>query len=112
MNDDLPFQPANNTDDPRVAICFRDRAVSFLFAELLNSRGLETEIFELIEDSPAELRLITESSYYNDIPQSQLNKTLIVGPDSDMAQLKANTLLSQPLTESKITAAFEKFFSA
>lgn len=93
-----------------VSICFADPTITYLFSELLQARGVQTQIVE----DPASLsdvaRVITEPQFFSRVPASARSYCLVVGNKDSLKGLEA-LQLSRPLTEEKIETALASFLS-
>ncbi|RMG42172.1 MAG: hypothetical protein D6719_07035 [Candidatus Dadabacteria bacterium] len=109
-NNNKWLEAANQTDCSAVGICFKDKAVSELFAALVACRGYETVIIESPDELPADARLITEQHYLSSLTEDLLPRALIVGKKPAIENIAALKLY-QPLTEEKIEKALHQLFS-
>ena len=97
-------RPANSADFEAIAICFEEETINLLFSELLNVRGVKTEILESIDDFSGKMKLITEPQFLDSIPHKHHHRCLVVGNKDRLVGLESITL-SRPLTEEKIEQA-------
>ncbi len=92
----------------QIAICFQDDTINYLFAGLLESRGIHTTIVETVENLDATTKLITEPLFLGHLSNDKLQHCLVVGNKESLKGLSAITL-SRPLTEEKIELAISEF---
>ena len=104
---DNKFQPPTDSQS-QIAICFQDDTINYLFAGLLESRGIHTTIVETVENLSATTKLITEPLYLGHLSNDSLQHCLVVGNKESLKGLSAITL-SRPLTEEKIELAISEF---
>lgn len=107
----IPSAGVANDDNASVAICFADREISELFQGLLSGHGVKASIVRSIFEVHPETKIITEAQFYADLSPLQARHSLIVGSPGAVDGLSAICLL-QPLTESKIERAIDRFLSA
>lgn len=87
-----------------IGILFFNHAISLLFSELLNSRGIEAvQISDPIDCSNYH-KVITEDSYIKYLSEDLLSKSIIVGSCEFIDSNKVHQL-TRPLTEEKIESA-------
>lgn len=97
---------ANSVDLPSVLVCFQDRAISELFADLLVSRGVKPVLAESLHAAPPLTRIVTEPSFFPQLTREQIQHCLIVGPKKTLKNLEARCL-EQPLTEDGVELALD-----
>jgi hypothetical protein len=100
--------PTGSTN--QIAICFQDDTINYLFAGLLESRGVHTTIVETVENLSPSTRLITEPLYLGHLSSDSLQHCLVVGNKESLKGLSTVTL-SRPLTEEKIENAISEFLN-
>ena len=100
--------PANNKDFPPVNICFQERAITYLFAAILEQRGVPTLILRDIDAYDGVSKLITEPQYMDKTAGDMPETTLIVGDLDDVKNLESYTIC-RPLTEEKIENTLKAF---
>lgn len=103
----LPGTAANTSDFWPVTICFEDRSITQLFAELLEVRGIRTQVVESPGDLPTDSKIITEPQFLSLLTPEQKQHCLIVG-NPDAARDTEILLLARPLTEEKIESAIAR----
>jgi hypothetical protein len=106
--------PFHNVDDyATVCVCFHEHLISYLFADLLEARGVPTKIVRHLDDPCNVPRIITEPSYYDLLPLEQQGRCLIVGTTESLAQYdgRGAHTLSRPLSEDKINSALKTLFA-
>ena len=98
-----------SSDYQKVAILFSDKTVTFLFSQLLQTRGVETNTIERIEQLTESEKIITELQYYKHLSQEAKQRCLVIS--SQIPQNRDGIFLTQPLTEAKVENALDKFLS-
>ena len=93
-----------------VTVLFCEPAITFLFSELLRSRGIETAIAEDVTEIQPTAKVITEPRYYSGLPESVRSQCLVVGNKDALKSVDALSL-SRPLTEEKIETALSRFLA-
>ncbi len=94
---------------PSASILFADDDINDLFAELLQSHGVETHIVAEVGQIPSSDKIVTEPQFLHRFDPSMLNRCLVVGNRRN-DESTAAVWLSRPLTEKKIEAAFQSLF--
>lgn len=90
-----------------IAVLFSDRAITYLFSELLEAQGYETQIITDIKALSQHKKLVTEYQYYQQLPKDHDVKCLIV---SNQPKDEVDAVyLSRPLTEEKVEKALRTF---
>ena len=109
---ELHKQAANSTDYPCVHVCFEDPGITYLFAHLLESRGIDVVIVENLSALNNGMKVVTEPRILRktEIMLSE-EDLLIVGNDGSLHGLNG-VLLVQPLTEEKVESALDTFLTA
>ena len=79
-----------------------------LFSELLEVRGVHTQIIASPMTIPLNARIITEVQYFSNLPSECRSQCLVVGNKDSLKGIDALTL-SRPLTEEKIESALAAF---
>ncbi|MEZ4753368.1 MAG: hypothetical protein R3A13_03545 [Bdellovibrionota bacterium] len=102
------MSPANNKDYSPINICFQERAITYLFAAILEQRGVPTLILKDIELYDGRSKIITEPQYLDKTSQDSPETTLIVGDIEDVRELTSYTIC-RPLTEDKIENTLKAF---
>lgn len=97
---------ANSLDMPSVYICFQERSISELFADLLVSRGVRPVLGRSLDGAPAHTRIVTEPCFFPQLSPEQASQCLIVGPRKTLRSIEARCL-EQPLTEDGVEEALE-----
>lgn len=92
-----------------VAVLFADPMITYLFASLLQARGVQTQVVHDADEVDESIKVITEPQYYSQLPPAAQRHCLLVcskePTESDVI------CLSQPLTEDKVEAALARFLS-
>jgi|GEM_PF-1616180 len=103
-------QIANASDFPPVCVYFEDETITQLFSDLLEARGIHTQILTDLEQMPngSETKIITEPQFFQFLDKSSHGKCLIVGNKEALRGIAALSL-SRPLTEEKIENALAQF---
>jgi len=91
-----------------VAICFADSTINQLFSQLLEVRGISTEILENIKQVSGNTKIITEPQFFESLDEKYHQQCLLVG-NKGILQAFSTLSLSRPLTEGKIEAALTLF---
>lgn len=104
-------QVANNPDYAPVCIFFEDEDINQIFSELLEARGIHTQILDNLKNLPGQTKIITEPQYFPQLDSSCRDKCLIVG-NKDALQGISALSLSRPLTEEKIEQALSQLLRA
>ncbi|MCB0317618.1 MAG: hypothetical protein KDD56_02595 [Bdellovibrionales bacterium] len=102
------MSPANSKDFSPVNICFQEAAITYLFAAILEQRGVPTLILRDIKSYDGTSKLITEPQYLSNTNSSTPETTLIVGEFDDVKDLSSYTIC-RPLTEEKIEYTLRAF---
>lgn len=97
---------ANSADFPSVSICFQDREIGALFAELLTSRGITPIVAATPSAAARDTKIVTEPCFFSDLTSEQAKHCLIVGPKKALKSIKARCL-EQPLTEDGVESALD-----
>ena len=97
---------ANSVDIPCVLVCFQDREIGELFADLLVSRGVKPVLTESVKDAPQQTRIVTEPCFFPQLSPEQARHCLIVGPKRTIKSIDARCL-EQPLTEDGVEEALD-----
>ena len=103
---------ANLDDFAAVCVCFHEHLISYLFADLLEARGVPTKILRHLEETTLIQKVITEPQYVSGLSETQRQQCLIVGTVESLtpfAELGTH-LLSRPLSEEKIDLALNQLF--
>lgn len=103
---------ANLDDFAAVGVCFHEQLISYLFADLLEARGVPTKILRHLTESPMVSKIITEPHFVEALSEAQRRECLVVGTAESLtpfAELGTN-VLSRPLSEEKIDAALMRLF--
>lgn len=95
---------------PPVAVLFRERIVTMLFADLVAVHGSAVQVIKDISELRPGRKLITEVQYYEQLDEPQRASCLVVGSSEQLRRVTAPSL-SQPLTEEKVERALENFLS-
>lgn len=108
-----PFEReiANSADFQAVAIYFAEPTINLLFAELLQSRGVNVRIVESSDELPKATKIITEPQYFPLIAKEKHHQCLVVGNKSALKDIEALSL-SRPLTEEKVEDALSQLLKA
>lgn len=104
-------RPARSPSTLPVAVCFLDREINQIFAELLNARGVETFITEDLATLSGEVRIITEPGAMHRLDPKHHQRCLVVTNCSSDTQSLGSLSLSRPLTEQKIERALAELLS-
>lgn len=93
-----------------VSVCFNELEISFLFAEVLSARGMETYVYTDTRAIPVGTKMVTEPYCFARMSEAQKeNDCLIVGGQNlEIIPCNAHTL-ERPLTEEKVELALEQF---
>ena len=103
------FRIANSSDYYSVAVLFADPMITYLFASLLEARGVQTQVIHEVDEIEASVKVITEPKYYSRLsPERQRNCLLVC---SQEPREGGALCLSQPLTEDKVEEALALFLS-
>lgn len=109
---ELNKQAANSSDYPSVHVCFVDPGITYLFAHLLQSRGIEVIIEENLSAVAAGAKVVTEPSVLRETTDKfSGNNLLLVGNDRTFDGLPG-IFLARPLTEEKVEHALDTFLSS
>jgi hypothetical protein len=103
---------ANLDDYATVCVCFHEHLISYLFADLLEARGVPTKILRHLKESPLIQKVITEPKYVSALSETQRRQCLVVGTAESLTpfiELGAQ-VLSRPLSEEKIDLALNQLF--
>jgi hypothetical protein len=103
---------ANLDDFAAVCVCFHEHLISYLFADLLEARGVPTKILRHLEESTLIEKVITEPQYVSVLSETQRRQCLVVGTAESLTPfIELGThLLSRPLSEEKIDLALNQLF--
>jgi hypothetical protein len=103
---------ANLDDFAAVCVCFHEHLISYLFADLLEARGVPTKILRHLEESPLIEKVITEPQYVSALSETQRRQCLVVGTAESLTPFVelGTHLLSRPLSEEKIDLALNQLF--
>ena len=99
-------EAANSSDLPTVLVCFQDREIGELFAELLSSRGVTPVLTDTLASSGLATKIVTEPCFVPDLTAEQMKHCLIVGPKKSLKNVTARCL-EQPLTEETVESALD-----
>lgn len=102
----MPGPIANSCDQLCVSICFQDRGIGELFADLLKTRGVNSMLVDSPSDAPLGTRVVTEPIFFPMLSKSQSSECLVVGPRRSLSGISARCL-EQPLTEDTVEHALD-----
>jgi hypothetical protein len=99
---------ANTADYEPIFIWFEDDLISYLFATLLQARGVQTAEVRDLRECSARSRIVTEPQYLPHLTDEQRRSCLLVGSEDHRVGLVS---LTRPLTEEKIDRALSRFLA-
>jgi len=100
--------PPKSDSPAAVSICFADSTINLLFSQLLEVRGISTEILDNIKQVSGNTKIITEPQFFSSLDEKYHQQCLLVG-NKGILQAFSTLSLSRPLTEGKVEAALTLF---
>ncbi len=103
----FPHDIANTSDYDSVSVLFADPMITYLFASLLETRGVDTRVLHGVEELEESAKIITEPQFFSHLsPAAQKRCLLVSNRESEDTEI---ICLSQPLTEDKVENALARF---